>query len=89
MLLKLTYTKINYLDLDMSYLNAKDYDPQYRGNGIPFRFISYVSDGLEVTVGNYYEQFGGGLVLRTYEDKGLGVDNGLDGLRLKYSPFNA
>ena len=32
-----------------SYLNAlKDYDPQYRGNGIPFRFISYVSDGLEV-----------------------------------------
>ena len=53
----------------------KDYDPQYRGNGIPFRFISYVSDGLEVTVGNYYEQFGSGLVLRTYEDKGLGVDN--------------
>ena len=71
-----------------SYLNAlKDYDPQYRGNGIPFRFISYVSDGLEVTVGNYYEQFGSGLVLRTYEDKGLGVDNALDGLRLKYSPF--
>ena len=38
-------------------------------------------------MGNYYEQFGSGLVLRTYEDKGLGVDN-VDGLRLKYSPFN-
>ena len=72
-----------------SYLNAlKGYDRQYQGNGIPIRFISYISDELEVTVGNYYEQFGSGLILRVYEDKGLGVDNALDGLRLKYSPFN-
>ena len=72
-----------------SYLNAlKDYDPQYKGNGIPFKFATFSADRLEVTVGNYYEQFGSGLVLRTYEDKGLGVDNALDGLRLKYSPFN-
>ena len=72
-----------------SYLNAlKDYDSQYKGNGIPFKFATFASDGLEITVGNYYEQFGSGLVLRTYEDKGLGVDNALDGLRLKYSPFN-
>ena len=72
-----------------SYLNAlKDYDSQYKGNGIPFK-CNFASDGLEITVGNYYEQFGSGLVLRTYEDKGLGVDNAsLDGLRLKYSPFN-
>ena len=72
-----------------SYLNAlKDYDPQYKGNGIPFRFATYNSDGLEVTVGNYYEQFGSGLTLRIYEDKGLGIDNSLDGLRLKYTPLS-
>ncbi len=72
-----------------SYLNAlKDYDPQYKGNGIPHRYATYTSDGLEVTVGNYYEQFGSGIILRTYEDKGLGVDNSLDGIRLKMSPIN-
>ena len=70
-----------------SYLNAlKDYDSRYKGNGIPYRFLTYNSDGLEVTVGNYYEQFGSGIIFRTYEDKGLGVDNAMDGVRLKYSP---
>lgn len=72
-----------------SYLNAlQDYDSRYQGNGIPYRFVRYSSDGLEVTVGNYYEQFGSGLVLRSYEDKGLGIDNSLDGIRLKYVPIN-
>ena len=72
-----------------SYLNAlMDYDPKYKGNGIPYRFATYTSDGLEVTVGNYYEQFGSGLIFRTYEDKGLGVDNAMDGIRLKYSPIS-
>jgi len=89
--LNILYTKGNFtagLRYE-SYLNAlKDYDPQYKGNGIPFRFATYTSDGLEVTVGNYYEQFGSGLTLRIYEDKGLGIDNSLDGLRLKYTPLN-
>ncbi|MBT7619489.1 MAG: hypothetical protein HN594_00250, partial [Flavobacteriales bacterium] len=72
-----------------SYLNAlQDYDSRYQGNGIPYRFARYTSDGLDVTVGNYYEQFGSGLVLRSYEDKGLGIDNSLDGIRLKYVPIN-
>ena len=72
-----------------SYLNAlQDYDARYQGNGIPYRFARYTSDGLDVTVGNYYEQFGNGLILRTYEDKGLGIDNSLDGVRLKYIPIN-
>ena len=71
-----------------SYLNAlKDYDSQYKGNGIPYRFASYSTDGLEVTVGNYYEQFGSGLIFRIYEDKGLGVDNAMDGIKLKYNPI--
>tara|TARA_Y100001968_G_C19435544_1_gene759440 strand:+ start:1395 stop:3047 length:1653 start_codon:yes stop_codon:yes gene_type:complete len=72
-----------------SYLNAlMDYDSEYQGNGIPYRFASYISEGLDITVGNYYEQFGSGIVFRTYEDKGLGIDNAMDGVRLKYSPIN-
>ncbi len=72
-----------------SYQNALlGYDPRYRGNGIPYRFASYSRENLEVTVGNFYEQFGNGLVFRTYEERNLGVDNAMDGLRLVYRPMD-
>ena len=72
-----------------SYLNALlGYDSEYQGNGIPYRFATYRSDALEVTAGNFYEQFGSGLILRSYEDKGLGIDNAMDGIRLRYNPFS-
>ena len=72
-----------------SYLNAlKDFDPRYNGNGIPYRFAQYNNDGLEITAGSFYEQFGSGLVLRSYEEKTLGVDNAMDGIRLHYRPFS-
>jgi len=89
------YLNINYTKGDFaaglryeSYLNAlMDFDDNYKGNGIPFRYASYTIDGLEVTVGNYYEQVGSGLIFRSYENKGLGADNAMDGIRLKYSPL--
>ena len=89
------YLNINYTKGDFvaglryeSYLNALlDFDDNYKGNGIPFRYASYTIDGLEVTVGNYYEQVGSGLIFRSYENKGLGADNAMDGIRLKYSPL--
>ena len=89
------YLNINYTKGDFaaglryeSYLNAlMDFDDDYKGNGIPFRYANYTIDGLEVTVGNYYEQVGSGLIFRSYENKGLGADNAMDGIRLKYSPL--
>ena len=87
--LNLNYTKGNFATglRYESYLNAlADYDPEFKGNGIPFRYATYSIDGLEVTVGNYYEQLGSGLIFRSYEEKGLGIDNVMDGVKLKYSP---
>lgn len=70
-----------------SYLNVlQGFDPRYKGTGIPYRYASYKTDDLDVTVGNYYEQFGSGLILRAYEERGLGIDNALDGVRLRYMP---
>jgi len=40
-----------------------------------------------VTVGNYYEQFGSGMIFRSYEERGLGYDNAMDGVRIKYVPY--
>ncbi len=57
------------------------------GVGIPVRWAMFSNDNLEITVGNFYEQFGNGLVLRTYEEKMLGIDNALDGFRIKYNPL--
>ncbi|MCD4791693.1 MAG: DUF6029 family protein [Bacteroidales bacterium] len=88
--LNLTYTKgkfsagIRY----EAYLNTLEgFDKRYNGHGLANRYASYTSDELEVTVGNFYEQFGSGLILRTYEEKSLGVDNSLDGIKLKYKPI--
>ncbi len=71
-----------------SYLNAlKDFDPRYNGNNIAHRFATYNNDGLEITAGSFYEQFGSGLILRSYEEKTLGIDNAIDGIKLHYSPI--
>ena len=71
-----------------SYQNAiLGFNDLYRGNGIPYRFFSYKMDDLEITVGNFYEQFGNGQILRAYEERGLGVDNVFDGVRVKFTPY--
>jgi hypothetical protein len=88
--LNLTYTKgrfsagVRY----EAYLNTMlGFDPRYNGHGIANRYASYTSDQFEITVGNFYEQFGNGLILRTYEEKTLGIDNAFDGVNVKFKPF--
>ena len=44
---------------------------------------------MDVTVGNFYEQFGNGVLLRSYEARDLGLDNALDGMRLILTPIDA
>lgn len=57
----------------------------YQGEGITYRYAQFVKDGYDITVGNFYEQFGSGLVFRTFEERGLGWDNNVDGIRIKVS----
>ncbi len=83
--LNLVYTKGNFM-AGIRYENYQNnligLPEGFQGEGIPYRFARYRTDGLDITVGNYYEQFGSGLVFRTYEERGLGLDNAMDGLRL-------
>ena len=39
---------------------------RFKGTGIGNRFARYNNKGLDITVGNFYEQFGSGLALRSY-----------------------
>ena len=61
------------------------FDLRYKGQGVPYRFVEYHVNGLSVTAGNFYEQFGSGMALRTYEERSLGYDNVFDGVRVRYS----
>lgn len=61
------------------------YDKRLTGTGIPFRFVNYRWNELSVTLGNFYEQFGNGLIYRSYWEWGLGFDNSVDGVRIRYA----
>lgn len=63
------------------------FDQRYKGQGITNRFARYQDDLLDVTIGNIYEQFGSGLLLRTYYEPGLLYDNSLDGIRVISNPY--
>ncbi len=66
-----------------SYQNALQGFPEgYKGNGIPYRYFMYNKDFLSFTAGHFYEQFGNGFIFRTYEERGLGYDNAMDGIRI-------
>ena len=49
-------------------------------------YASFIDKGWDVRIGSLYEQFGSGMLLRTYEDRTLGVNNALQGIRVAYSP---
>ncbi|MEJ6681020.1 MAG: DUF6029 family protein [Flavobacteriales bacterium] len=71
-----------------SYLPSQlGYPTNFKGSGIGYRFASYKDDGIAITVGNFYEQFGNGLTLRSFEDRNLGLENALDGVRVEIEPI--
>jgi len=59
------------------------FDQRYNGSGIAYRYAKYSQDHFEITAGNFYEQFGSGMILRAYQEWNLGFDNSLDGIRIK------
>ena len=62
------------------------YEKDLKGWGVPHFYVKGHYKNIELTVGDYYEQFGSGFILRTYEERSLGIDNALSGARLSYTP---
>ncbi len=72
-----------------AYLNTlQGISKKYDGTGIPYKFFTYKNEELEITAGNFYEQFGTGMALRAYEDKMLGIDNAFEGVLTRYNPIH-
>ncbi len=55
--------------------------------GVATYFANYKNKKLDITAGYFYEQFGNGLIFRSWEDQQLGLNNALRGGKIKYKPF--
>lgn len=91
----------NWLDVDLYFdtftagLRLELYQPkdptlQFPGSepveeDITFRYFEYRRDNIEARIGNYYAMFGRGLVLRSYEDRNIRIDNNLEGVKFGFS----
>ena len=63
------------------------YPDRFEGAGLGYRYFGYENDIVDITFGNFYDQFGSGLIFRAYEDRALGFDNMMNGARLKLRPY--
>lgn len=48
-------------------------------------YANFVRKGWDIRFGSLYEQFGSGILFRTYEDRALGINNALQGVRIGYT----
>jgi hypothetical protein len=85
----LTYTRGNFsagLRYENYQNNLLGLPQGFKGEGIPYRWARFANDWIDITVGNFYDQFGNGFTFRAFEERGLGWDNSVDGLRIKMNP---
>ncbi len=73
--------RLEYLDHPLP-----GFEKDFAGWGVPYFYATLRSGNLELTAGDFYEQFGNGLLLRFYEERSLGIDNALRGARILYRP---
>ncbi len=62
------------------------FEKDFKGWGVPNFWVKGKLGNNELTLGTFYEQFGSGFILRTYEERTLGIDNSLLGGRLLLKP---
>lgn len=60
--------------------------PGYAGWGVPYIWATGKYKWFQLTAGDFYEQFGSGLILRSYNERNMGIDNAIRGGRLKVNP---
>ncbi|MBT8326805.1 MAG: hypothetical protein KJP21_03715, partial [Bacteroidia bacterium] len=56
----------------------------YTGQGLGFWQIKKSIKDLELTVGSFYDQFGSGMLFRAFENRLIGIDYAMEGVRAKY-----
>tara|TARA_B110000003_G_scaffold269426_1_gene300424 strand:- start:6795 stop:8438 length:1644 start_codon:yes stop_codon:yes gene_type:complete len=87
------YLKIDYSISNFSFgiqaegyepMSLLNYSPDFDKSTIALYYAKYTSKKIEATAGYFYEQYGSGLILRSWEDRQLGINNALRGGRIRF-----
>lgn len=88
----------NYLKLD--YYNSQfsagiqmeaygpslvGYSKDLKGVGLTDFHLNWKDDSFSITAGTFYEQFGSGLLFRSWEDRAIGLNNAVAGARVTWT----
>lgn len=65
-----------------------DANNDFKGWGLPNFWVKAKLKRTDITAGTFYEQFGSGFILRSYEERTLGIDNSLMGAHIATTPVN-
>jgi len=68
---------------DQALLN---FNPRYYKTDVATYFLQFKNEKIDLTAGYFYEQFGSGLLYRSWEDRALGINNALRGGRVIFKP---
>jgi hypothetical protein len=50
------------------------------------KYFKYTQKKFSIQVGDFYEQFGSGLIFRAYENRQIGINNALEGFNINIEP---
>ena len=91
------YLKLDYVNGKISSgIQLEAYLPALYGYEIgmqldskPFflasKYISWTDNNFSVHIGDFYDQIGNGLIFRSYEDRNLGLNNSIEGIKASCS----
>jgi hypothetical protein len=88
--LNLSYSNRNFsagVRIEANLPPLLGFDARWRGVGLASRYIAFKNKYIMVQAGNFYEQYGSGMVLRAYWEPLLGIDNSIDGFQLHITPM--
>lgn len=86
--LKLDYTLGKFsagIQYELYAPALQGYDVRYKDSRLTNKYVSWVDDNFSVTVGDFYDQYGSGLIFRSYEDRALGFNNSIEGAKFTYN----
>ncbi len=92
----------NFLKLDYTYdkftfgIQYESYLPAILGyyplhvdqSKLVNKYFKYSEDKFSIIVGDFYEQFGSGLIFRSFENRQIGINNALEGVNIFAQPNN-
>lgn len=76
--------RVEYMDYPLP-----GFESDFQGWGVPHLYLkAKFEQGIDLTIGDFYDQFGSGFIFRTYEERSLGIDNALRGVRLNVAAID-